>query len=308
MDSDGNADRDEGKEYLNTLFKRMERRQQDSDELVRDLSGLVRNLSGRMERIERGQEQLAANISALVTTTSRMDSTLSQLHSDFHMSSNFSHRRLMALKNASAVIQVCTEADGTPSVATAHAVHLNGIVAMVTVAHNDCGGVVPPSFIHCAGYDLALYTGCPVTDGLLDIENVADIRLGDSAVAFGYVIENGIPLERGWEGTLVGKLGVSQGLTAFRGVTNAIYNLAEYFLSGMQLPGMSGGPAANGCGYLGLAHAKRTDVHHSAFIIPAPVIQECIVTYKRWLKTKTACNISENKIRFIPASPSCPHG
>jgi len=302
MDSDGNADRDESLK-----------------DLVRDLSGLVRNLSGRMERgqqelvermegVEQGQEQLATNISALVTITSRMDSTLSQLHSDFHMSSNFSHRRLMALKNASAVIQVCTEADGTPSVATAHAVHLNGIVAMVTVAHNDCGGVVPPSFIHCAGYDLALHTGCPVTDEVLDIENVADIRLGDSAVAFGYVIENGIPLERGWEGTLVGKLGISQGLAAFRGVNNAIYNLAEYFLSGMQLPGMSGGPAANGCGYLGLAHAKRTDVNHSAFIIPAPVIQECIVTHTMWLKTRTACNISEDKVRFIPASPSCPHG
>jgi hypothetical protein len=262
----------------------------------------------RMDRMENGFNERMGHMNS---TLSRIDSTVSELHRDFHHMHNFTHRRLMTLKSATAPVSVCNWPHGAKD-ATGHAVHFNGFVAMLTVAHNDCGGVVPPSFIPCPGFDLAVRANyCPLDDEnvkhLLDITDIANIRLGDEAVAFGYVYEGNEAVDRGWSGTLMGKLGFTIIKPAFSGSNNTTFNKEELLVSGAQYPGMSGGPAANGCGYLGLAHAKRKDHEYSAVLMPANIIHECLNIISNWLYTMEFCGYTRLNLARVEASPSCPN-
>ena len=281
------------------------------DERIGQLDERMGQLDERMEGIERGQQISNEHMKHMNSTLSRVDSTLSELHRDFHRKQNFTRRRLMSLKSATAPVSGCNVPYGAKD-ATGHAVHFNGSVAMLTVAHNDCGGAVPPSFIQCPGFDLAVRADyCPLNDTnvkhLLDITDIADIHLGDEAVAFGYVYENNEAVDRGWRGTVMGKLGFTMIQPAFCGSNSTTFNKEEHFASGAQFPGMSGGPAANGCGYLGLAHAKRSDLEYSAVLIPAIVIQKFLMNVSRLLQTMESCGYTAEMLVRVEASPSCPN-
>ena len=105
----------------------------------------------------------------------------------------------------------------------------------------------------------------------------------------------------------MGKLGFTIIKPAFSGSKNTTFNKEELLVSGAQFPGMSGGPAANGCGYLGLAHAKRTDLEYSAVLMPANIIHEFLTNVSDWLYTMEFCGYTEKNLVQVEAMPSCPN-
>ena len=263
-----------------------------SDLLDKKLAPIIADFG----RLERKVDKLDSNFNQLERKVDNLDSNFNGLY-------NFSHDRLSTLESATTALNVCMN-DGWISTATGHAVYYNGFVAMVTVAHTNCSGIPPADYVVCDGVDLAFVKGCPLGGSatrLLNINVFAKIRLGDEAVAFGFKDGNNTK-KRAWAGSLMGELGSTNRSLPFMGLPT--HDSDEHVISGVQLMGMSGAPVANGCGYLGLAHA-RMDQQYSAVVIPVRTIMKCMDDKSGEFSTLGECQYLERDIVNLPRSPSC---
>ena len=212
---------------------------------------------------------------------------------------------------------ICEGSNGT-EFAAGHAVFFDGRVAMLTVAHSNCGGITPPSFIACDGIDVAIKEGCPLDDHvkrLLDIKAPAKMRLGDKLVV-GWFQRDGDDREfliRAHTSMFVGRLGYVHDGFHFRGPDHAISIRKEYlmnannYLTGhLSFLEMSGAVAASSCGYLGLGHTvKMSDATYSV-VVPADNIKKCLMDNKERLKTMAECGYSMDRVVTLPLMELCP--
>ena len=155
----------------------------------------------------------------------------------------------------------------------------------MTVAHTNCSGFPPANYVVCDGVDLAMVKGCPLggdVTRLLNINVSAKIRLGDEAVAFGF--RNGDKkMKWAWAGFLMGNFVFDIRSLPFKGLLSLVSG--EHVISGIQLNGMSGASVANGCGYVGLAHARVESEQFSAVVLPADTIMKCMESNRNKLMT-----------------------
>lgn len=134
------------------------------------------------------------------------------------------------------------------------------------------------AFLHCDGIDVSFRVNCSATQFSLNATDHIPLRIGDSAIAVGYVA---MDKPFSWSGSLGGSFASIH--TALPKATN-VHNLAyfhndEYIIQGViQLPGMSGGPVANGKGLTGLVHIRGTDTLAVAGVVPLDYIKKCIRT------------------------------
>lgn len=169
----------------------------------------------------------------------------------------------------------------------------------LTVAHSNCSGKVPSNAIPCEGIDAALIIGCPLLSTVLNISSSARLRLGDEAVAFGYVDPD---TPRAWNAHAMGEVGSRSEGKHFDGPEQIRYDNDEFLLSGHQMAGMSGAASANGCGYLGMVHAKSNlSLVTMAVVIPARKIHKCSIQNQERLSRLGDCP-AINDIVNLPTS------
>jgi hypothetical protein len=138
--------------------------------------------------------------------------------------------------------------------ATSHTVYLYSKLAMVTVPHFNCS-VIPRGIVIDGKRDIALVAGCPKSNSALDISKYTKPALGDNVISFGYG-----KFAQVWTGVVAANLvpGTNETIPSFNPFSgeNLTYDpTGEYLVTGDRHRGQSGGPTANGCGYLGMAHA-----------------------------------------------------
>ena len=248
----------------------------------------------------------------------------------FHHLHNFSYHRVETLKRATLQMEICPG-----QLVTAHAAYLDGRVFLITVAHSVCPDIRNNTNVNlCDGIDVALLGGCPLSEEvsqdedsqdtedsthriathMLNITDVANMRMGDKGVAFGFSDDE----MQMWEGelnALVGKIAALrqngshvEGPAHFKGPDRLYLLPREFVLGGNQVMGMSGAAVANGCGYLGVAHARPSGnlaAFPSGVVIPAKEIKKCFKQFESKFETLASCKYNDDLVLQIPVSPSC---
>ena len=204
------------------------------------------------------------------------------LHGQYHFSRD--KARILERVSSGFSIKNCT---GT---LTKHAFYLDGKIGELTSPHLDCDS--PPNIpaLYHEFYDLAIFTGkCPTTD-LLDIGNMADGLLGDDVLTYGYGSQG-----RVWRGTVSGRnthvcTEPIKHWSSLNGSVPVCFN--ELIVEGNQHEGMSGGPSANGCGYVGMFHivTKGSKGGNFGLAISAKTIVDFIRSKSDMLMSKSDCN------------------
>ena len=238
----------------------------------------------------------------------KVEDLSSQMKSAFLWDHEFKNERLMKLSNSSLHISLCSS--GIPSTqtyrhetVTAHSVYFDNVITLATAAHSGCNiseieysqTFSSDEWILCPDLDVMLYKKCLDQDRVfINITASARLRIGDDAVAYGYV--NG-GVERVLSGVFTGRASSKEG-QHLKGADNVIIGQYEYLIGGIQYDGMSGAGAANGCGYLGVVHA-RDSVSNVAVVVSASELKQCITKNKNKLKNAHECG--ENlKIESLP--------
>ena len=161
--------------------------------------------------------------------------------------------------------------------ATGHHITMDGFHALVISPHFSCNKSHPgfknldQTSLYCDRYDMALIPLC-ADSGMasLDTTFTADLRNLDSVVAGGHGKYGQL-----FQGHVSGKCKPSQHKhipwtnTTFIGEN-------EYYITGYQDEGMSGGPVINGCGYAGMTHVVAGKAHLGfAGVISAESVKAC---------------------------------
>ena len=139
--------------------------------------------------------------------------------------------------------------------ATYHTVYYNGYVVALFTPHMECSTTFENVISH-PYYDLAILLDRKyLLPYAIDISIGASPELGDDVIAYGHGDRAKI-----WVGTisdLIEKDECDNTLAKhFNGSTRIC--AGEWVIQAHQHPGMSGAAVANGCGYLGIAHAVLT--------------------------------------------------
>jgi hypothetical protein len=155
-------------------------------------------------------------------------------------------------------------------------VFYRGKVARVFAPHLNCSGVNPyPKGIFTDEFhDVAVMAKCPDRGThALNITFVPDIRLGDDVILYG---EGDIA--NVWKGVLSGNRfnpAADCGLSTPWYPNTSICN-GEYLIQSHQHDGLSGSPVANGCGFVGMAHAIMQSGAIFAAVINGTIIRKLI--------------------------------
>ena len=205
---------------------------------------------------------------------------------------DFTHNRYTTIVDVSMPLFYCQS-----QWSTTHSIYWNGIVATVGVAHNRCPQGQDPDIISCDNVDLSIKSGCPASKKILNITSLGTLRHGDEAVSAGFIDWD---LSRLWHGVLTGIVSTevkgSKG-THFAGPDKMIVREDEFVLHGVQHDGMSGSAAANGCGYVGVAHARHINTAVPlALVIPARHVVNCLRRNMEKLSTLAECGRSDDVI------------
>ena len=86
----------------------------------------------------------------------------------------------------------------------------------------------------------------------LNVNTYAEPQLGDDILAYGFGDTANV-----WKGTLAGIQAKGNDSAAVHWEELPKVGTGEYIVQAAQHQGQSGGPAVNGCGYVGLAHAAE---------------------------------------------------
>jgi len=248
--------------------------------------------------------EIQVQIAMLETRQSESFSSVELLLADAYV---YDYHRSISLSESTTTQKYCTRLDSSmkeqQELSTSHGIYYDGSVTTVSVANNDCTFNNPrqvkfpkqgkplnrTEYIMCPGLDVALKLGCPTSKTVIDISKWATYSLGDTTVAYGYLnTPTGLLSERLWTSQITGKVSYNISGEHFVGAHRAIVHSDEYVVSGSAPSDMSGGPAANGCGYLGMLHSRREDENQS-LIVPAHLIVDCIKEHKERLSTGEKC-------------------
>ena len=168
---------------------------------------------------------------------------------------------------------------------SSHNIFYNGIFTIATAAHaNVTAESIANQFAVCHGTDVMFYRGCPAEGSkVLNISVSAELRMGDRAVALGYLHFHDKSIPRSWDGTLLGRTGEKRENEYLNGNTHVPIHEDEFILNGVQIAGMNGGGCLNSYGYLGMVHA--IDTNNQAVVLPNYRIMSCLDRLKNLLST-----------------------
>lgn len=237
---------------------------------------LVAILFGVFSELRAMRAEMKADIAAV---SDKVDSLLEN-------SNNFHFAKVDVLKKCTGAVNVCG------SWGTTHSVVYKGRLAALTVSHFECD-VKPVSLTASARADVALVEGCPTTTHAMNLTGaLATHRLTDDVLAFGKAYVRGPTsfaiVDRAWRGYVGGKYGVSQKALPFSGSPIVLED--EWITNAVQEDVMSGAAVLNGCGYLGLAHARPMVYNQSqAIILPFEKIFEFLNENYDRLKSPNDC-------------------
>ena len=165
---------------------------------------------------------------------------------------------------------------------------LMGKVGELTSPHLVCENSTVIEGIYHKYYDLAILNSLCPTTALLNISQLADGRLGDEVVTFGFGTFGLV-----WHGMISGIniFECTDPNIPWRNSTHPPICADEFSVEGNQHEGMSGGPSANGCGYVGMFHAVNRGQKGGTYgmAISARTIVNFIRSNKHLLRSLSDC-------------------
>ena len=202
---------------------------------------------------------------------------------DLVSSKDFERKQIDVMKKTSSFLQFTPGGE----FATSHAVYLDGHVAVVFTPHMLVKVEDRPTdaIIH-DNYDIGLRKTCPEVSSAINITQVAEGRLGDDVVVYGFG-----QVAQFWRGQIARERhdssSCSQTYKPWARETTVCGNEIRAF--GGQHEGLSGAPTLSRCGYIGIPHAVFTN--HSAFslIIPSSVLRSFVRKHLTELKSINEC-------------------
>jgi hypothetical protein len=279
------------------------------------LDALESRLVASETRLESRLDSLESRLVASETRLeSRLDSLESRLvasekrlmgyiTSGFTSLHNFGRDRMSVLQSSSIKITYPCNVNST-----GHILYFRGKVFMVFTPHVECKKMIAfkDQYILHSKYDVGLFVDWELKEEVmaLNVTDFASPELGDQIVAFGFG-----ETAKGWLGAIVGAHEKDCN-EAQHWSSQARMCQKEYIVQADQHSGQWGGPVANGCGYLGMAHiAIVTNGTMATFagIITASIILDLAIA--NFDKLPSLSDYPEIRVVNIPKMPfvDCHH-
>jgi hypothetical protein len=241
----------------------------------------------------------------------KLDEGLTNLREDvklgFSSMHGFGRSRVSTMKEVSQ--QLSFKGIDCAGTSTRHAVYFHGKVVQVAVAHHNCSEEARKTLKNVSNIlthsslDLLLFLDCPntedVTKGALNISSYTKPQLGDDVVGFGFGKVANV-----WKGTVAvieDEVKVKP-FGKWKGVTSSKASRDEYLITTYPQDCQNGAATANGCGYIGMAHAVVASILpvHYVLVIKAEAITKFITLHFDKLKSVEECG---TRVVNMPVMP-----